>query len=275
MTAPRVSVLVTNYNYAGFLDECVASVQAQTFGDFEIVIVDDGSRDDSWTVIEALATADPARIVPLRQDNAGQAAAFNAGFAASRGAVVAFLDADDTWLPDKLAATVAAFDTADDVVMVQHYLDILQASDGDYPFATMPPELPASVVLEDYFVEHSTDYFAATSGISLRRDVLARMLPLETSAWRLCADICISRPAPLFGRVVTLAGSHGHYRIHGHNNWMGGEARADFCRNYRERVAFTNAWLARQGERRRVRPLLNPLYRRRLLRQTLRALLRR
>jgi glycosyltransferase involved in cell wall biosynthesis len=275
MNTPRVSVLVTNYNYAAFLRECVASVQAQTFDDFEIVIVDDGSRDDSWSVIAALAAADPARIVPLRQDNAGQAAAFNTGCAASRGQIIAFLDADDTWLPDKLAATMAAFDAADDVVMVQHYLDVLQTGDAGYPFATMPPELPPTVVLDDYFVEHSTDYFAATSGISLRRDALERMLPLETSAWRLCADICISRPAPLFGRVVTLAGSHGHYRIHGNNNWMGAEARADFCRNYRERVAFTNAWLARAGEPRRVRPLRNALYRRRLLRQAVRAVLRR
>jgi hypothetical protein len=154
--------------------------------------------------------------------------------------------------------------------MVQHYLEVRREhADVDYPWPLMPPELPPRVALDDYFVEHTTDYFAATSGIALRRHVLERIMPLPTGGWRLCADICLSRPAPLFGSVVTLREALGCYRIHGNNNWMGSRDRADFCKNFRDRVAFTNEWLERTGDPRRIQPLRNPLYRRRRLKQAL------
>ncbi|MCL2493483.1 MAG: glycosyltransferase family 2 protein [Clostridiales bacterium] len=99
----RVSVIIPVYNAAAYVAQAASSVLAQTFGDFELLLVDDGSEDGSAAVCEEIAAAD-ARVRVLRHgENRGVAAARNTGAAAARGAWIAFLDADDSWLPEKLA----------------------------------------------------------------------------------------------------------------------------------------------------------------------------
>src|SRR5215217_1250210 len=92
---PFVSVVVNNYNYGRFLGEAIDSALAQTYPRTEVVVVDDGSTDDSCSVIAGY----DGRVVPVLKENGGQASAFNAGFAASRGDIVIFLDADDYLFP--------------------------------------------------------------------------------------------------------------------------------------------------------------------------------
>ena len=100
---PLVSVIIPTYNRAALVREAVASVTAQTFQDFEIVLVDDGSTDET---LEALAHWED--ITVLRQTRRrGVAAARNLGAAAARGEWLAFLDSDDLWLPEKLARQMA------------------------------------------------------------------------------------------------------------------------------------------------------------------------
>ena len=101
MAAPFFSVVIPVYNRAAALARAIASVRAQSFADFEIVVVDDGSKDDPRAVIEALN--DP-RIRFIRQDNAGGGAARNTGIDHAQGAFVAFLDSDDAFLPQHLQA---------------------------------------------------------------------------------------------------------------------------------------------------------------------------
>ncbi len=103
--SPAVSVVVNNYNYARFVPRAVASALAQAGVDAEVIVVDDGSIDQSREILDGFR--DRAEIV--FQDNRGQAAAINAGVKASRGEIICFLDADDWWAPGKLAAVVAAF----------------------------------------------------------------------------------------------------------------------------------------------------------------------
>ena len=100
---PLVSVIITTYNRTVMVREAVASVLAQTFGDFEIIVVDDGGTDGTP---EALATFRDVRVRrhPRRR---GVSAARNTGIAAARGEWLAFLDSDDLWLPDKLARQMA------------------------------------------------------------------------------------------------------------------------------------------------------------------------
>jgi glycosyltransferase involved in cell wall biosynthesis len=95
----RFSVVIPVYNRADVLGRALASVLAQSCGDFEIVVVDDGSTDDPRAVCDALA--DP-RIRYIRQDNRGGNAARNAGIDAAQGEFVAFLDSDDVFLPHHL-----------------------------------------------------------------------------------------------------------------------------------------------------------------------------
>src|SRR6188474_3407037 len=100
-TESLVSVIIDNYNYGRFLREAIDSALGQTYPRVE-VIVDDGSTDDSRAVIAAYGD----RVVPVLKENGGQASAFNAGFAASRGELICFLDSDDAFKPEKVAAVV-------------------------------------------------------------------------------------------------------------------------------------------------------------------------
>lgn len=104
MTQPAVSVMMPAYNAAEFIAQAIESVLAQSFHDWELIIVDDGSRDDTYAI--AAGYQDP-RIRIIRQENGGEAVARNTALRHMRGELVAFLDADDLFLPDHLALTVA------------------------------------------------------------------------------------------------------------------------------------------------------------------------
>ena len=107
MTAmPTVSVVIGTYNSARWLGATIDSVRRQTFQDWELVIVDDGSTDDTRRVVGG--HADDPRIRYVLQTRAGRSAARNRGIAMSSGPLVAFLDADDLWRPEKLAKQVSA-----------------------------------------------------------------------------------------------------------------------------------------------------------------------
>lgn len=104
---PLVSIVMPCFNAASHLDRSVGSVLAQDSSDWQLLIVDDGSTDDSWHQLELLAMRDP-RITVMRQSNAGAAAARNRGLDAATGQLIAFLDADDTWEPDFVSSMSAA-----------------------------------------------------------------------------------------------------------------------------------------------------------------------
>ena len=98
---PLISVIVPVWNGEQYLAECVASITSQSVREMEIILVDDGSTDGTWTLMERLAREDE-RIQILRQPNAGVSEARNAGIARSRGAYIRFVDADDCLPPDSM-----------------------------------------------------------------------------------------------------------------------------------------------------------------------------
>jgi glycosyltransferase involved in cell wall biosynthesis len=103
---PRVSVIIPTHNRKAFVLEAVDSVLAQTYEDFELIVVDDGSADETGEALEQYGE----RLHYLYQANRGVSAARNNGLAHARGEFVAFLDSDDLWLPKKLAVQVAFMD---------------------------------------------------------------------------------------------------------------------------------------------------------------------
>ena len=114
MRAATVSVVIPTYNYGRFVRDAVDSALAQTYRDCEIIVVDDGSTDDT----RALLAPYGDRIRYLYQDNRGLSAARNAGIRAVRGAYVAFLDSDDIWMPAKIEAQMALFAANPDLGLV-------------------------------------------------------------------------------------------------------------------------------------------------------------
>ncbi|KAB0666489.1 glycosyltransferase [Oryzomonas japonica] len=104
---PKVSVVITCYNYGKYLDYCLGSVLGQTFKDIEIIVIDDGSSDNTEEVMSTYVK-NPL-VSYIKQENKGQAAAKNVGVRQAQGDFVAFLDADDLWDNNKLEMQMALF----------------------------------------------------------------------------------------------------------------------------------------------------------------------
>ncbi|MEO1180761.1 MAG: glycosyltransferase, partial [Cyanobacteria bacterium J06636_28] len=111
-----VSVIISNYNYGRFITEAIESVLNQTYSNVELIVVDDGSTDNSRDIIQSYSH----RLISVFQENSGQGAAFNVGLTQASGDIICFLDADDYYRPDKLEKVVAAFETHPEWVQISH-----------------------------------------------------------------------------------------------------------------------------------------------------------
>lgn len=258
----KVSVLVAAYNYGRFLPAALDSALAQDFGgELECVVVDDGSTDETPSVLEAYR----GRVVAIRRDNEGQAAALNAAYAAASGDVLCLLDADDLWDRGKVGEVAAAFERFPEVGLVHHPLRVV-GPDGR---ALEPPrrkEAAADGDVSELMRRTTLRWiFAPTSGLCLRRSVARRVFPLRTGL-RSSADELVAPVAALLAPVRSLAPVLGSYRLHGANTWASwgpraGETpelrrrRAEWTRRLlEEKVAQANDALRRSGATERLSP---------------------
>ncbi len=115
MNVPKVSVVIPTYNRADLLSQSIRSVLAQTYGDFELIVVDDGSTDHTEQMVKS---HQDHRIVYVKQANQERCVARNNGISRAAGDVIAFLDDDDLWFPDTLAAQIAVLDQHPEVGLV-------------------------------------------------------------------------------------------------------------------------------------------------------------
>lgn len=115
-TTSLVSVVIATYNMGKFLSESINSVLNQTYANIEVIVVDDGSTDGTNEVMKPYLG--DSRIKYIIQDNTGQASAKNRGIRESQGEFVAFLDADDMWVPEKLALQIPVFAKSQNVGVV-------------------------------------------------------------------------------------------------------------------------------------------------------------
>lgn len=256
----KVSIVIPNYNYAKFIPAAVDSIMKQTYQNVEIIIVDDGSVDNSREVITDLQSQFPDKIQTIFQSNQGQGSAMNAGFYAATGDIIAFLDADDVWLPNKLERVVNIFQTTD-VVGVMHHLEVIDA-EGKVIGSTQGPKLDddlASLIVETGNAWH----FPPTSALAFRRKTLKKVFPLLWPEW---PDGFMIYSTAFLGKIRTLNENLGLYRNHGENNHA-------TVPNTREREAkllagteltnnYINSYLERIGYARRVDISLNLQYRR-------------
>jgi glycosyltransferase involved in cell wall biosynthesis len=143
-TMPAVSVVLPTYNRASMLGRAVRSVLGQSYADFEVVVVDDGSTDGT---AEVVAGFDDPRVKYVRlARNAGAGAARNVGIRMARGRFLAFQDSDDEWLPSKLAKQMAAFERGPSGLGVV-YSDMQRVwGDGTTSYFAAPDVLPGRLV---------------------------------------------------------------------------------------------------------------------------------
>jgi glycosyltransferase involved in cell wall biosynthesis len=212
--ALSVSVVVNNYNYERFVCQAVDSALDQTYARVEVVVVDDGSTDDSLELLRGYGD----RITLLHQSNGGQAAALNAGFGAASGDLILFLDADDRLYPDAVTRVVEAFQTGD--AKVQFRLDLvdrLGRSVGEVHPASgrvMPSGDVLPVLLR--VGRYAT---SMTSGNAFPRKVLDAILPIPADSFRISADGYLVALAPFYGAVRSIDEALGAYRLHLENHW--------------------------------------------------------
>lgn len=132
---PLVSVVTATFNMARYLREAVDSVLAQTWPGLELIVVDDGSTDDTPMLLESYA--DDPRVRVIRQSNAGQTKAKNSGIRAARGDYVGFCDADNAWLPDKLVRQVPLLEANPDAGVVYGNIELMDGDGGPLPTPTI------------------------------------------------------------------------------------------------------------------------------------------
>jgi glycosyltransferase involved in cell wall biosynthesis len=212
--APFVSILINNYNYGRFLGEAIRSALAQGYLNREIIVVDDGSTDDSLPIAQSFG--DQVRLIA--KQNGGQASAFNAGFAASRGQIICLLDADDVFLPGKVERIVEVFRENPDSAWCFENLKLFRDSQSqrrprDRCFAAGKVDARQSMI-EGVF---PSNIESASSGLSFRRELLARILPMPHAKSILLCDDYIKAACYALSPGIALDEELALQRLHGAN----------------------------------------------------------
>ena len=170
---PTVSVVIPTHNYGRFLPAAIDSVLAQTYQDYEVIVIDDGSTDDTPGVIAPYLN----RIHYERQENRGISATRNRGIELAKGEFIAFLDADDEWLPGKLAAQMPLFSDTE-VALV--YCDIkIRWSDGREEPSFLAGRNAKSGWIFNSLLQHS---YIMPSAAVVRRDALLAVGGFDSAA---------------------------------------------------------------------------------------------
>lgn len=201
-----VTIAINNYNYARFVGDAIDSALAQSWRPLEVVVVDDGSTDHSWSVIQRYGT----RIHAIRQGNTGQGGAYNAGFAASRGEWVLFLDADDLLDADAIERMMRL--AVPGVAKVQGQLRRV-AVDGS-PLGGVVPYLVHDGDVTPIARRFRQYASPPASGNLFRRSAIEAYLPMPPRRWRTSADTVPILLSAFHGRVATTDEPIGRYRLH-------------------------------------------------------------
>ncbi|MEO5903551.1 MAG: glycosyltransferase family A protein [Gemmatimonadaceae bacterium] len=247
-TAPRplASVVINNYNYGRFLAEAIESALSQTYLPLEVVVVDDGSTDNSVAVMDSY----DGRIVDVRQENGGMASAINAGFHACHGDIVVFLDSDDLLLPNAVAE--AAEQLSNPKVAKVHWpMREFDSTGKDTGVLVPKHQLPEGDV-RDLVIEKGPmpGNGSPTSGNAWARWFLHSVLPMPEKELKQHADAYLNTLVCLAGQLRKISEPRGRYRVHGGNDYASEPMLERLRRNfqmYHYRCRLLSAHLRASG----------------------------
>jgi GT2 family glycosyltransferase len=203
---PTVSVVMAVYNGAALLPETLASLQAQTLADWELVAVDDCSKDDSVAVLRSLGDT-RIRVIEA-EENGGPVVARNRAFAEVRGRYVAGLDQDDVSLPERFAKQAAYLDADPDVVLVSSAADLLidgRRTPGNWPRPLTPAVIDWLLLIRNPI---------AWSSVMFRTDAARRLEPFERPEMRYVEDFDLYQRLRAHGRLAQIDDVLMLYRCH-------------------------------------------------------------
>lgn len=232
----KTTCLINNYNYSQFVVEAVNSALNQTIAFDEIIIVDDGSTDDSLDIIrEHFSKNDKVKLIA--KENQGQLSCFCEGFRAATGDLIFFLDADDVYTEDYLKEALEFYERNPlcDFLFCGR-IEFGRVERTKLPYAKSH-DFGSSMVLTFYLQKWIG---GPTSTISIRRHIMNKIFPISTiyyDDWKTRADDCLVYGASLCGaRKYYLARPLIRYRVHGNNNWWG--KRFDYMVKLQRKIAI-------------------------------------
>jgi Glycosyl transferase family 2 len=241
LVSPLVSIIINNFNYAQFLPVAIESALAQTYSSIEVLVVDDGSSDHSREIIARYGNL----IRPLLKANGGQASTFNTGFAASRGEIIIFLDADDALFPETVALVVAAWKPG--ISKLQYRLQVCDRQGQPLGLHPAPSKPLDQGWVWPLLLRQGNYTTPVTSGNAFSRAALAQLLPMPEADYRIAADGYLNTVVTFLGPIAALEEPLGLYRMHGNNLWATGqdinlERLRKFIRHDLQRFALIQAW---------------------------------
>jgi len=212
-----VSVLIDTYNHERFIEEAVTSVLEQDFpaAEREILVVDDGSTDRTPDILSKFAS----QIRIFQKPNGGQASAFNLGIPQCRGEIVAFLDGDDWWVPQKLSRVVQAMTEDPSVGIVGHGIIHVQRDGSEIVETLLEACCIQGSTMAGAFLFRRRAAFLGTSRMTIRADVLRRIGPVPTEI-QIQADEYLFTLASVLMSVRILPDALTFYRMHAENRFQ-------------------------------------------------------
>jgi hypothetical protein len=225
-----VSVLVTSYNYGRFIREAIDSVLEQPYRNVEIVVCDDASQDDSCAIVEDCARRDPRVRLIRSADNRGMAASTNAAFAASSGAIICLLDADDVFCADKITRVVQRFAAEPRAGFLLHSMTVVNARGTPIQQIPLIPAFERGWIAERVIRRGGRLREMPTSALCIRREAAEKVFPIPEVPFRRSADGFVFTLLPLLTEVTAIDEALTRYRVHTTN---------DFGAVTRSRKSFT------------------------------------
>ena len=219
---PLVSILINNYNYEDFIKEAIDSSLAQTYSPVEVIVVDDGSTDNSKSIIESYGE----QIIAIYQQNQGQASAFNQGFAASKGEIILLLDADDIFHPEKVAVVVKSFQHNLGCDWCFHPLQLFtQENKSDRLNQNSLNIVKEQIKQQDLQQAMALGKLGnpfnfpipATSGMCFTRQLASKLLPMPTADGIILNDSYLKFAALGISKGITIDQELAYQRIHDRN----------------------------------------------------------
>jgi glycosyltransferase involved in cell wall biosynthesis len=244
------SIIVVNYNYARFIREAIDSALGQTYLQLEVLVVDDGSTDESRAIIASYGE----RVRAVLKENGGMGSAWNAGFAASRGDAIFFLDSDDLLLP---TAVERAVEYLRDPAVAKVHWPLLEIDQGGKRSGKLipPPPLPDGDFRAVTVAQGPDSYVSPpTTGNGWSRRFAEKVLPMPAGEFRQHSDTYLYTLAPLFGMVKAVQAPQGCYRVHGNNDYASRPAEE---KNRRNLEIFERRCHALSGQLERLGQLAN------------------
>lgn len=211
MSDARISVVLCTYNGSAFIDEQIASITAQEYAPFEIIIQDDCSTDDTWDKLQRWQQQNEHIRLFRNAENLGYNRNFELAMKLATGDFIAISDQDDIWLPQKLGSLLKAF-TGNDIVLAHNRSVRLENGELDYKKSRLQHHFSGDDTRKLLFFNQIMGH-----DMLFRQSLVQHILPIPAG---MSYDWWIAVVATCYGRVVSVEDYLVYHRIHGNNNYF-------------------------------------------------------